>query len=806
MAWRWVVGPPGCGRTEAAVAAARARALGGGRVAWVGLPAQRDQVLRRLAAAGPVLGAAFLTLQQLALLQLGRSGRLRPQVLGTARLALVAEALAERSGVLPSPGEAGLFARAIGEARRHDLGPEDQAALAETLARAGDPGAAEVARLADVHARYRRLKGDVWDDDDVRAAARAAAREASDAALRAALPCDLLVVDGFRELPPGDLTWLERLAAVVDVLVTADAPASGVADAVVERLPVRPTAVEAWRFANPVAEVRWVLRSLARDLAEGMDPRDLAVVAPPAAARALAVLADEFGVVLADERPRALVDAPYGRLLADLLELPEHPTAARLLSVPPLVELGRAALAEGVAGRDAVERLAADLGLADAWADWYAALTPGAEPLAWARRVVALTADLQAAADAAAPDPGSGPRDGDARRGRDAEVARAQEAALRRAQEAARLGSGEGFRAWWLALLRASSLRERPRPGVALVLPERVAGRRFRRAYLVGAVAGAYDVGEREDAFVPEEARADPARASSGTLPRRHRGLDAGWRAALRRRGDTVVVTHADADRGGPLRPDALLLGGPQGAAPPEVPTSSHLEASGGAAFAATPASRAPAHATLETLRRADTCAFRAWAAPLREDDPRGPWADRARRALVRGGAWSERRAHDLARAFPQLAPWLERSGAELSRLRFGVALPGRGFEVRLDAVERYGDGVSIVRFTLPEEPVAAPVRPDLRWSELWAADALRRRRAPPARVDVDAWPLGGERQRLTPDGVDTAELIARRARVRAEAAAAADRWSSGPPAPSPGSHCRTCPAIDLCRPGEGAA
>jgi len=490
VAWRWVVGAPGSGKTERAVAGARRAAAVGRRVAWIGLPAQRDQALRRLVADGPLLGVEFLSFQQLALLQLGRAGRLRPQILATARLALVAEALAARFGALPTPGEAGLFTRAIAEAKRHGHDPARVATLAGRLG----GGGGETARLAEVFAGYERLKGEAWDDDDVRAAAQTAARDAPPRGLRDWLPADLLVVDGWREVPPADLAWLRTIAEAADVIVTsvAEPPVGWVDEGAIERLPERSVALDAWRFANPVAEVRWVLRAVARDLAEGLDPRDLAVIAPPGAARALTALAGEFGVALADEAPRALVDLPYGRMLVDLLELPEHPSAGRLLAVPALAELGRRALAEGLTGREAIGRLAGDAGMTPVWEDWLAALTPAADALAWAREVVALAADLMPgtanAPGAAADPPGAvGP------------VARAQEAALRRAQEAARLAAGEGFRAWWLALLRASSLRERPRPGVALIEPRRAAGRRFRRAYLVGAVAGAYDLGERED-------------------------------------------------------------------------------------------------------------------------------------------------------------------------------------------------------------------------------------------------------------------------------------------------------------------
>jgi hypothetical protein len=219
VGWRWVVGPPGAGKTQRAVAAARAAAAKGRRVVWVGLPAQRDQVLRRLVADGPLLGVEFLTFQQLALLHLGRAGHLRPQLVGTARLALVAEALAQRAGALPTPGEAQLFARAIAEAKRHGLSADDLGAHAAAMAAEGEQRAgAEVARWAEVAALYEALKGPAWDDDDVRAAAGAAAAAATVEERRRWVAADLLVVDGWRELPPADVAWLRSLAAATEVL------------------------------------------------------------------------------------------------------------------------------------------------------------------------------------------------------------------------------------------------------------------------------------------------------------------------------------------------------------------------------------------------------------------------------------------------------------------------------------------------------------------------------------------------------------------------------------------------------------
>ncbi len=858
MPLTWWLGPPGSGKTEAAVAHARAAAAAGGRVRWIALPAQRAAVLRRLVRAGPLVGVEVVTIQQLASVVASAappSGGEAPgpdgapgaaaavggaQIVGTARLALVAEALLAGLGRVPTPGEASLFAGAIAEAKRHGLDPAAVARLAERGVRAVAGVAGEIERLAAAYAAYERLKGTQRDYDDVRRVARARAAAASAAALPALVGADVLVVDGLRELAPDDLAWFRDLARGVDVVATAAiAPPTAVLDeaAAVHRLAPRPNQVEAWRYPNTVAEVRGVLRALARDLAEELDPRDLVVVAPPGAARALRALAPEFGVDLSEEAPRALVDSAVGRVLADLLELPAHPTAARLLAVPDLAPIGRRALAEGLAGPEAIARLAAEEGASDLWRDWNDALAdPGSDPLAWARRVVALAGDLAG---------------GDA-----AERARAQEAALRRAQEAARLaraaapaggdpgapaaegGAAErgvaephgpaddgGFRDWWLALLRASTLRERPRPGVALVAPAQVAGRRFRRAYLVGAVAGAYDAGEREDYFVPEDARAPLAELLAhgdgppAALPRRYRGLDPHLRSELRARGDAVVITHADGDRGGPLRPDEALLGAPQGEPPPEIPTASALEAGPSLAFAPGFDVVDAGAASVETLRRAQECALRAWAGPLVDDDPRAPWPLRARRALTGAPELDAVRREALAAQAPALAPWLERHADVLARLRFGVRLEApEGPVVRLDAVERDGDTVRVVRFTLPDEDPRAVGRPDLRWTELWAADLLRARHPRQARrVELVAWPLGGDPVPLTPDGVDAGGWPAKRARVRAEVEAAWTRWRSEPPRPRPGFRCRSCPVVDVCRPeqldaaatagaGEGAA
>jgi len=138
--------------------------------------------------------------------------------------------------------------------------------------------------------------------------------------------------------------------------------------------------------------------------------------------------------------------------------------------------------------------------------------------------------------------------------------------------------------------------------------------------------------------------------------------------------------------------------------------------------------------------------------------------------------------------------------------MRFGVRLRGEGTEARLDAIERDGTHVRVVRFLVPGEEPLGPLLPDRRWNELWAADLLRRRHASNCtRVDVVAWPLGGSPQLLTPEGIDAPSLAQRRRVVRQGVGAARERWTAGPPQPSPGFRCRDCAVADLCREGTAA-
>jgi ATP-dependent helicase/nuclease subunit B len=815
---RLIVGPPGAGKTHRLVAVAREAARLGRRVTWVALPHQRHAVYRRLTEDGALLGVEVVSSQQLLYRIVGAARALRPLVTATLRLALMGQALTLSRGVPPTPGEARLFTRAVAEAKAHALSSDDVARAADRLAQGGVADAHEARRLAEIFEHYQASLGERADYDDVRTTALELVRSG-----RAESGADVIVVDGFRELGPLDLALYRGLGADPDTdvwLALPDAPPSWPPD---ERLAPRPTRVHAHRFANPVAEMRWVLRALKRDLAEGVRQADLAIITPPGGAHALLALADEFGVPLSNEAPRSLADTREGRVLLDLLELPDAPTASRLLSVPALVPLARAALEGRVAGSAAIAALAGRLEMGALWQEHVRALTPEGDLEAWAARVVEMALACAAADGAAAPDD-------DAADAPPSAVAR--DLLLARALEAMRLGSHEGLRAWWAALVQETRLPRRPRAGVALLDATLASGRRFRKVYLLGAVAGAYAAGEREDYFLPEDARAPwsevqrwaiagsgaptavpagngavaaPARPTGVRgLPRRYRGQDAAIATELLARGDVVVVSAADADRAGPLRADPLLLVDPT--PPPPQPAGSTLELAVATPFGPVDGPVLDVSVSAEGLRRSDPCAFRVWAERLvRESDARLPWGVRLRRALTAERRLDGARIEELAAAFPEAAAWLEAHGERLGTLTYGVRLPvsSASPQARIDAAERLGDVVNVVRFVGAGDDPTAVADGRRRWNELYAARSLLRH-AGVREVHLVAWPLLGDPVDLTPDGITRDRGAARLDRVARELDASWRRWRAGPAVPTPGHHCSRCRVRDICREAPG--
>lgn len=775
-----LIAPPGGGKTNHLVARAREAAAGGKRVWWVGLPSQRSYVYRRLTEGGALLGAEFLSGQQVYYRLLAHAMKLRPLLVGTGRLALVGEALLQLRGELPAPGEARLFAQAIAEAKRYGLGYREL------------DGDEEVRRFREVFRVYEALKGDRWDYDDFRSEALRHAEAGGGPG-----EAELIVVDGLREIGPLELRLYRALARWAEVwLALPEAPA-GCAPTLT--LPPRPAgAVERYRATNPVAEARWVLRALKRDLAAGIDPLELAVVLPEGRARAFAALSDEYGVPLMDETPRALADSLAGRVLLELLELPEYPTPSRLLAVPELVPLANAALAHGVAGPEAVGVLAEALGLGAAWRRWLGLLEVPEDALGWAETLLeSVLFELH--------------RDQDGELGYQQFKAHA----LQRAKEASSLASGASFRAWWAALLQETQLFERPRGGVALLSAKLASGRRFAKVYLMHAVKGAYTVGEGEDYFVPEEAREALewvfARLAGGVprggrLPRRFLGRDRALHAELLARGARLVVTCPEADQDGPLAPEPGLVGAEMSALPP-LPTlsaASRLELAASACYRAGLEPVELGEPRLEALRRHQECGFRYWAERRLPREEEAPWWLELLGELRRHRRLNKARLALLQERFPQAAPWLAEQAPRLLELQFDVPLPEdeAGPRARLDAVRRRGDEASLYRFTAPgrvQSEAEASDYLDGRWNELWAAGHLLSRYQGRLRgVWLLVWPLLGEP--VAAYGGAVTYLWKRVVYRQQRAQAAYVPFGAGEVRPNPGYRCRGCRVADLCR------
>ena len=786
MSFTLIAGPPGSGKTIRLIGEVRAAAQRGERVWWIGLPAQRSHVLRALTKDEPLLGAEFLTPQQLAYRLLADARRLRPLLTGTGRLATVGEALLADRDDPPSPGEARLFARAIAEAKRHGL-PAGKIP-------GNDP---ETARLRRVHRAYERLKGDAWDYDDFRieAADWLEGHDGGASGDAGQLLPDRLVVDGFRELGPSDLRLFEALGAHRPVRVAVAVPPPGRVPH--EKLPPRDDVeLNAYRFPNPVAEARWVLRDVKAALAGGAQPLDLALIVPPGRARAIATLADEFGVPLMDETPRGLADRPEGRRLLDLLEMNDQPSASRLLGIPELRGLGVAALDAGVAGRDAVARLAEARGEGDLWRGWLARLEPTDDVLAWGAALV------DAALDAAA-----GPTGGAATEP-DEEAGRFREQALQRLAEARRVADGPRIREWWAALLQETTVFARPAAGVALLHAVQASGRRFRRAWIVGATEGAHVTREREDYFVPEEARSSwEAAFERPLLPRRFLARQGAETAELRARGDVTIVTVPEGDQAGPVLADPRLVGEAPSPAP-GLPAGSVLDLGGGRPYDPPEGPVDLGPPDVQGLARYAQCGFRHWAERrLREDDD-APWWAELRRVLRSRRSWDPDELRQLGDAVPEAAAWLDLHADELATFTFGVELaePDGGPRAVLDAARRQNGVATLTRFVAPDAahgPDDVERILDARSTEYWAAaHLLERHRREVRSVRFRVWPILGAPLDF-PERGPVANMWGRFQRVRREVDAALPAWRAGAVRPSPGYVCRDCAAFDLCRDGR---
>ncbi len=769
-----LIAPPGGGKTTHLLRRAREAAAEGKRVWWVGLPSQRSYVYRRLTEGGAILGVEFLSSQQVYYRLLAHALKLKPLLVGTGRLALVGEALSQLRGELPAPGEARLFAQAVAEAKRYGLGYRDIRGKDE-----------EGRRFREVFRVYEALKGERWDYDDFRTEALRHAKT-----MTRAPEADLLIVDGFREIGPLELRIHQALSRHAEVwLSLPEAPPGHRPTLTLE--PRTGAAVLVYKSPNPVSEARWVLRALKGDLSSGLTPLDLAVILPERQVKAFLALADEYGVPMMDETPKALADSLAGRLLLSLLELADYPTPSRLLAIPDLSPLANAALTRGIAGPGVMNSLADELGLGGQWRKWLALLEAPGDELAWAENLLdtslpELRGDLLS--DARLP------------------WAQFRAQALQRAKEASTLAKGSSFRKWWAALLQETQVFERPRGGVALLTDKLASGRRFRKAYLMHAVEGAYSAREREDYFIPEEDREGLERVflNAGGLPKRFLGRDGALYAELLERADELVVSYAEADQGGPLTPEPELTLGISQAAP-RLLAASRLELATEARYQAGTEPLLLGSPNLERLRRYDDCAFRLWAESRLPQEAK-PWWQELLSELRAYPRLNEARLEVLQETYREAAPWLGNHGERLLALQFGVRLPedGDGPRAYLDAVSRHADEVTLYRFTGPgrvsEGEAGGYI--DGRWNELCAAGHLLERYASRiSRVSVLVWPVLGEPIPAYDGGVTY--LWRRIANRQEKARAAYLRYQQGEVRPNPGFRCRACGVSDLCREGQ---
>lgn len=805
----FITGVPASGKTTRLLQIAKHALAQDKRVWWVGLPTQRSDIYRRATAQGALLGLEFLSSQQVYYRLLAAAQALKPLLVGTGRIAYVGEALKILENDLPSPGEARLFSMAIAEAKRFG---HDAVSLARALtpAPSGKPDSkpnnepdsemdSEAARLVQVFKQYEQVKGERWDYDDFRTAALNLAL-AGDISPEA----NVLIVDGFRELGPLEWQLYRELDRFFEVYLSlpelpANVPANVVvADSdTVEHLTHTPfesppAKLERYRAANPVSEARWLLRSLKRDLAEGLDALDIAVIMPANEIAAFAALADEYGVPLMDETPKALSDTPLGSLLLNILELPEYPTASRLLAIPELSKLANEALNRNVAGREALTSLAREIGVHDLWQRWLARLDVPADELTWAQDIVATLPSMLGVP--AQP--------------------RLQDHFLARAKEAAILAKGASFRAWWAALLQETVIFERPKGGIALLTAKLASGRRFRKVYVAHAVEGAYSTGEREDYFVREEARVPPAHlfahsAAGSALPKRFVGRDQLLFQELLTRADTVIITYPEADQGGPLAPEDDLITGFLGATEPirrlpTLPLGSRLELANSERYHAPLEPLNLGAVSVENLARYDACAFRYWATKRLRPDREDPWWRTLIRRLREYGTLNDVRLASLQDDFPQAKHWLEQHRTLLLSLSYGVQLPehpqNRPYAF-IDAAGRRSQDVTLYHFAPPETVPDKDAANDIlnqRWTEHWTAHYLLTEREVNS-VTLAVWEVLGE-----PKDVQPIEYPWRRLKTKDKRVSAAyDRFKTGDTRPQPGFVCRDCPVFDVCREGQ---
>ncbi len=771
---------------EAAVGAARRRQ----RVCWLSLPSARNYVLRRLAAAGALLGAEALHFQQLHMRILAQVGVRAEFVSSGMRVARVGEALRDVLGGAPLPGEARLFARAIAELKRFEVTPQALPVVDD-----------EAERLRRVYDRYERLKGERLDPDD-------AARLAADmvAAGRWRAQADVVFAAGFWELSPLAISLLSAMEKTgLEVWASLPEPPLEASSAAPREVVPR-----VGRASNPVHEVRWVLAEIKRGVLQGrFEPLQTALVVPTERLEAVKMLAREYELYLMDETYRRPSEDEAGKLLVDLLRFPDHPTPEGLFLFKELAPLGRAALARGLAGLDAIEKLAEMLDAQEggAYAQELAATLRRLDPLAnlndqedAPKRLLAWAEELLRSRPALNDSPW-------------------RDVFLLRAREALEAGGPAGFRQWWAGLLERVRSRRRSQGGVALLSPREISGRHYEHAFVIGASEGVYTLADREDYFVPEDERYswkevfERVYGERGLLPRRLRGRDVMLWRSLRGIADEVVITYPEADAGQPLKPERDLVQGGETFTLGPVELLSRALSSEGEGYRSPPSDETPLpppRGLSDVWRYSNSfgrCGFRSWLQAQRdlkpaEETEEGGWYYWFRKLRDAKASGMEPDSEALARLGMSRAVWENLNffpQAKLAGLDVPVSVHAGARQGRTARIYRFGDAALDVK----------EVRKKIRegWGELLMARYFLERSYA---VELYYWPLGGppllayslDPQKDRPEWREAFEKMTKKAFEKAREALR--DYLRAKASVRPGWHCRNCPFADVCRKGEG--
>ena len=777
-----ITGPAGSGKTRRLMNHAAGLVLKRQSVTWIGLPHQRERTLARLTLAGTLLGLNYFTLQQLYYRLLEHHPNVRPLAGPGLQLAHVAQAIREARSRTPTPGEATLYHHAIREAKRATLTAKDL------------PGVTPIEQdLRDVYDAYGSVNGVTWDYEDYRQHALAE--------LKANPPSlGTLIIDGFIDIHPTDLHVIQELAKHTTVHLALERAPHGLQPDTLDHLePHDHEHPRVHALANPVQETRWILRSLKRDLAAGTPMHELLVVTPERHKSAFLALASEYGVPISNASPATLAESQAGRLLSHLLRFAIDADRGTLHAIPALQPIAQELTRRNLHGREATQRIAAELGLEATLREWATRLTPpqaSDDVPAWIDTMLTLVARLDSSIER---DP--------------AAWERVRESLALRGSEAAVITVGSSLALWWSHLLNLyPDPSDRPR-GIRLANPLEATGLRVTRAYLTRANVNEYQSDQDEDYFVPEDERGDPTHLTSAReLPQRITGRTRTLLEHLKTRGDTVTITYPEANQDGPLSPEAALTGEPGCLAPaPLLPAASTRETRGGEG------AYQPTYLPIEDdrpvrLRELEnflTCPFKARFEPLLDDEDPQPW-----RQLLHDLTKSARLTPDvlanLAQQHPTFRPWLERHEQDFAALilnhRFDITegAYARAHATRRDATDP--ERLHLYWFGNPEttDEEALLKRTKASWERKSAVHHVLGTMSI-KRVVVHVWPIGFDPV-LVLEATHDEELAKNEGLTLAKKLSppnvqrTLERYKTGDVTPKSGWHCKSCRLRDVSR------